>query len=354
MAYEITLIPGDGIGPEVIEASKRVLEAKFNWEIITKSRYSNDLDYQKAILSSVSRNKVGLKGPTTTIPGMGSTSLNSVIRKSLDLFACVRPCKNIQGIPSPYNNVDIVVVRENTEDLHVGFEFDNGSCETAQLIPVVNKLSGKVIKPDASISLKIITRSASQKIIDFAFNYARKNNRKMVTVVHKATVSRATDGLFLNIAREIAVLYPDIVFNDVLIDNFCMQLVRNPRQFDVLVMPNLFGDIVSDLCAGLVGGIGVAPGANYGKNIAVFESAHGSAPKYAGQNKVNPIAAIRSGILMLRYLNETESADRLEKAMLGVISEGFDVTYDLKPNGVNGVGTSRVADAIIETMYFFK
>ena len=358
MTYNITLIPGDGTGPEVIEAARRVLEAtgvEFRWEIMpagesVMAEYGTPLPEQ--VLASIRRNGVAIKGPVTTPVGTGFRSVNVALRQSLDLYACLRPCKSYAGIRSLYQGVDIVVVRENTEDLYAGIEFENGKSETGKLIELVLKYTGKTIRPDSAISLKVISESASRRIVRFALEYARANRRKKVTAVHKANIMKFSDGLFLSVAREVARGYQDIEFEDVIVDNLCMQLVRNPARFDVLVLPNLYGDIVSDLCAGLVGGLGVAPGANIGDGMAVFEPTHGSAPKYAGQNKVNPMATMLSGVMMLRYLKETGAADRLEKAIAAVIAEGKNVTYDLAQDVsiTSAAGTSQVADAVIEKM----
>ena len=352
MAYNITVIPGDGVGPETTGATRRVLEAtgiKFNWEVLEIGSDANtpDSNYGEKVLESIRRNKIAIKGPTSSNPGYSAVPLNSIIRKGLDLYAMVRPCKTLPGVPSPFKNVDIVIVRENTEDLHAGIEFRDGSIETAKLIQIVNELTGKKIKPDAGISLKITTKSASERIINFAFDYARKNNRKKVAVTHKASVMRMTDGFFLKTAREIAEHYPEIEFRDINIDNLAMQLVRDPEQFDVIVLQNLYGDIVSDLCAGIIGGLGVAPGEDIGDGIAVFEAAHGIAPDIAGQNIVNPVALMLSGVLMLRYIMETKAADRLEKAILDVLVEGKYVTNDIIPDKIGGVGTSQVTQAVI-------
>jgi isocitrate dehydrogenase (NAD+) len=352
MVYTVTLIPGDGIGPEVMAATKRVLEAtgvKFNWEIAevgaeVMAKYGTPLP--DSALKSVQKNKIALKGPVTTPIGTGFRSVNVALRKSLDLYACLRPCKTYPGVPSLYKNVDIIVVRENTEDLYAGIEYERGTADAVKLLKIVTETRGKV-REDSGISLKLISEFGTRRIVKYALEYARANKRKKVTAVHKANIMKFSDGLFLAVAREVAKEYPDIEFNDFIVDNLCMQLVRNPQQFDVLVLPNLYGDIVSDLCAGLVGGLGVAPGANLGESVAVFEPTHGSAPKYAGQNKVNPMATMFSGMLMLRYLKELEAADRLEKALAAVIAEGKDVTYDMKMEKTGGVGTSRVADAVI-------
>jgi len=356
MAYNVTLIPGDGIGPEVTEAAKRVLEATgvtFHWDLV----YAGSSVLEKLgtplpdeVFESIRKKRVALKGPVTTPVGSGFRSVNVALRKGLDLYACLRPCKIYPGVPTPFKDVDIVVVRENTEDLYSGIEFEKGTPEAAKLITLLAKTKGDAVAEDSGFSLKVISETRSRRIVRFAFEYALAYHRKRVTAVHKANIMKFSDGLFLTVAREVAHDYPDIEFDDVIVDNLCMQLVRRPQQFDVLVLPNLYGDIVSDLCAGLVGGLGVAPGANIGENAAIFEPTHGSAPKYTGQNKVNPTAMILSGMLMLRYLGETEAADRLEKAVAKVIVEGKDVTYDMKPGSAQVVGTSQVADAVIKKL----
>ena len=356
--YNITLIPGDGTGPEVTEATRRVLEATgvtFHWDLAYAGATAQDkfgTPTPKDLFESIRKNKVALKGPVTTPVGSGFRSVNVALRKELDLYACLRPCKIYPGVPTPFKDVDIVVVRENTEDLYSGIEFEKGKPETKKLIELVSATTGEAVRPDSGISLKVISETCSRRIVRFAFNYARAHHRKKVTAVHKANIMKFSDGLFLATAREVAKDYPDIEFEDVIVDALCMQLVRNPSRFDVLVLPNLYGDIISDLCAGLVGGLGVAPGANLGDDTAIFEAIHGSAPKYAGQNKVNPIAMMLSGVMMLRYLGETETADRLEKAIAEVIAEGKSVTYDLLLNTADAkpVGTSQVADAVIKKL----
>ena len=362
MAYNVTLIPGDGIGPEVTEAAKRVLEATgltFHWEIVYAGAGAQEKFgalLPDSTLESIRKNRVALKGPVTTPVGCGFRSVNVALRKKLDLYACLRPCKTYPGVPSLFKDVDIVVVRENTEDLYSGIEFEEGTPETIKLLKLISETTGNKVNKDSGISLKVISRTASRRIARFAFEYARAHHRKKVTVVHKANIMKFSDGLFLAIAREVAKDYPDIEFDDVIVDTLCMQLVRRPQQFDVLVLPNLYGDIVSELCAGLVGGLGVAPGANLGDDLAVFEPTHGSASKYRGQNKVNPMAMILSGAMMLRHLGETKTADRLEKAVAKVIAEGKNVTYDMKPNLPHAqvVGTSQVADAVIEKLRELK
>jgi isocitrate dehydrogenase (NAD+) len=302
------------------------------------------------VLASIRANGVAIKGPITTPVGGGFRSVNVALRKELDLYSCLRPCKTYPGVRSRYTGVDIVIVRENTEDLYAGIEFEQGLPETEELIGFVSKLSGTPIRHDSGISIKPISVSGTKRIVRFAFDYARSYGRKRVTAVHKANIMKFSDGLFLAAAREVAEQeYPDIEFDDRIVDNCCMQLVGRPEEYDVLVLPNLYGDIVSDLCAGLVGGLGVAPGANIGDHVAVFEATHGSAPKYTGQNKVNPMALMLSGVLMLRHLGEADAADRLEGAIAAVIAEGRSVTYDMKPDrgDPTAVGTSEVADAVI-------
>jgi isocitrate dehydrogenase (NAD+) len=281
--------------------------------------------------------------------GTGFRSVNVAMRKSLDLYACVRPCKTYPGVPSPYQDVDIVIVRENTEDLYAGVEFEKGTAEAKELIKFINGKIGNVIKSDSGLSIKMITEAGTRRIVKYAFEYARARGRKKVTATHKANIMKYSDGLFLSAAREVAENYPDIEFQDALIDNLCMQLVRRPQEYDVIVAPNLYGDIISDLGAGLVGGLGLAPGANIGEGIALFEPTHGSAPKYTGQNKVNPMAMMLSGVMMLRHIGEVKAADRLEKAIAAVIAEGKSVTYDMKARRDDpaAVGTSQVADAVI-------
>jgi len=356
MTYNITLIPGDGVGPEVTEATKRVLEATgvtFRWDLAyagADAREKLGALLPDATLKSIRKNKVALKGPVTTPVGSGFRSVNVALRKELDLYACLRPCKIYPGAPTSFTNVDIAVVRENTEDLYSGIEFEEGKAETARLRELVAEATGNKIREDSGISLKVISETASRRIVKFAFEYARANKRKKVTAVHKANIMKFSDGLFLACAREVAKEYPDFEFEDRIVDNLCMQLVRRPQQFDVLVLPNLYGDFISELCAGLVGGLGVAPSANLGDDMAIFEPTHGSAPKYTGQNKVNPMAMMLSGVMMLRHLGEAKAADKLEKAVAQVIAEGKNVTYDMKPGGAGAVGTSQVADAVIKKL----
>lgn len=355
MKHSITLIPGDGVGPEVVEAARRCFEAtgvKFQWEIINAGADALEKEgslLPERLLDSIRKNKVALKGPTTTPIGTGFRSVNVALRKALNLYACLRPCRTYAGVASRYSDVDIIIVRENMEDLYAGIEFAKGAPETAKLLDFIRQGTAEEIAEDSGVSIKLISETGTRRIVQFAFEYAKANNRKKVTAVHKANIMKFTDGLFLEVAGQVAKSYPDIEFEDRIIDNLCNQLVVRPQQFDVLVLPNLYGDIVSDLCAGLVGGLGVAPGANIGSDIAVFEPTHGSAPKYTGLNKVNPLATILSGILMLRYIDEKEAADRLETAVVSVVAEGKSVTYDLKADrdDPSAVGTSEMADAII-------
>lgn len=356
MKHKVTFILGDGIGPEVSKATQRALEAtgvQFQWDIATIGGQAQNMlgtPFPESALESIRRNKVALKGPVTTPIGGGFRSVNVTLRQKLDLYAGLRPYKAYSGIHTPYESVDIVVVRENTEGLYSGIEFAKDGPGTARFLEFVAQTTGEKIKEDSAVSLKVISQTASRRIVKFAFEYARQNGRKKVTVFHKANILKFSDGLFLDTARKVAREYPDIEFTDVVIDAACMQLVRKPEQFDVLVLPNFYGDFISDLCAGLVGGLGVAPGASIGDDIAIFEPAHGSAPKHAGKNKVNPMAMMLSGVMMLRYLGEKDSADRLEKAIAEVIAEGKNVTYDLKLNPEDAVGTSQVADAVIEKL----
>jgi len=355
LSYRITLIPGDGTGPEIVAAAKRVIDATgvdIEWEIQdagvdVMDRYGTPLP--DVVLESIRRNKVALKGPITTPIGKGFRSVNVALRKELNLYACLRPCKYYPGIRSKYQDVDLVVVRENTEDLYAGVEWEAGSPEAEQIIA----MAGGRIHPGSAISIKPISAEATKRIVKYAFDYALANKRTKVTAVAKANIMKFTDGLFFEAAREVAKEYDGrIEYEERLVDNMCMQLVQKPELYDVLVLPNLYGDILSDLCAGLVGGLGVAPGANIGEESAVFEATHGSAPRYKGQNKVNPIAVILSGMLMLRHIGEKDAADRLEKAIATVIVEGQSVTYDMKPHrdDPTAVGTAEVGDAIIQEM----
>jgi len=355
MAHRVTLIPGDGTGPELTDATRRVLEATggaLEWDVRQAGidvMETAGTPLPDETLDSIRRNGVALKGPITTPIGTGFRSVNVGLRHELELYACVRPCKSYPGVRSRYQGVDVVVVRENTEDLYAGIEYEAGSDSAERVIGMLNGLQPKQIAAGSGISVKPISRHASERIIRFAFEYARSHGRREVAGVTKANIMKFTDGLFLAVFREVAAEYPDIASREVLVDALCMQLVQRPEEFDVLVFPNLYGDIVSDLTAGLVGGLGVAPGANIGEKAAVFEATHGSAPRYKGQNKVNPTAMILSGKLMLEHLGERDAAARLEAAVAAVIAEGRDVTYDLKPtrDDPTAVGTSQYADAII-------
>ena len=359
--HRVTLIPGDGTGPEIAEATRRVLEAtgvKFDWDVQhagvdVMDEFGTPLPEQ--VLESIRSTKCAIKGPITTPVGTGFRSVNVALRKELDLYMCLRPCKSYPGVRSRYENIDLVVVRENHEDLYAGIEFEQGTPEAEQLIDFIEGLGARKIRHDSGISIKPISVTGSQRIVRAAFDYAIKHGRKKVTAVHKANIMKFSDGLFLQTAREVAEKeYSDsgVEFEDRIVDNMCMQLVQKPELYDVLVLPNLYGDIVSDLGAGLIGGLGVAPGGNIGDDAAVFEPTHGSAPKYAGQNKVNPMAMMLSGVLMLQHLDELDASQRLESAIAQTIDEGKFVTYDMKPHrdDPTAVGTSEVADGIIDKL----
>jgi isocitrate dehydrogenase (NAD+) len=359
VAHRVVLIPGDGTGPELTEATRRVLEAtgaELEWDVreagadVMEKHGGNPLPPD--VLAAIREAGVALKGPITTPVGGGFRSVNVALRKELDMYAQVRPCKSYAGVRTRFDDVDLIIVRENTEDLYAGIEYEQGTPEAAELIEWIEARGGRLRHGDAGISIKPISITGTRRIFEFAFDYARRNGRRKVTAVHKANIMKFTDGLWLHVAREVAAENADIEFDDRIVDNMCMQLVQRPEEYDVLVLPNLYGDVLSDLAAGMVGGLGVAPGANYGEAVAVFEPTHGSAPKYAGLNKVNPIAQMLSGVLMLRHLDERTAADRLEQAIAAVIAEGRSVTYDMKPNrdDPTAVGTSDVADAVIEKL----
>ena len=359
MAHRVTLIPGDGTGPELTEATRRVLEAtgvEFDWDVqpagaeVMDEHGGNPLP--DSTLESIRANGVALKGPITTPVGGGFRSVNVGLRKSLDLYAQVRPCKSYPGVRSRFDDVDLVIVRENTEDLYAGIEFEQGTPDAEELIRWIESKGGRLRWRDAGISIKPISVTGTRRIFEFAFDYARRMGRHKITAVHKANIMKFSDGLWLRVAREVAEENGDVEFDDRIVDNMCMQLVQRPEEYDVLVLPNLYGDVLSDLCAGMIGGLGMAPGANFGDEAAVFEPTHGSAPKYAGQNKVNPMAQLLSGMLMLRHLDEHDAADRLESAITEVIREGRSLTYDMKPtrDDPTAVGTSNVADAIVEKL----
>ena len=360
MAHDVTLILGDGVGPELAEAARMCVDAtgvKVSWDpqeagIDVMQRTGTPLP--EPLLASIRRTRCALKAPITTPVGKGFRSVNVQLRQEFELYACVRPCKHYPGVRTFFSAVpvDLVLVRENTEDLYAGIEFEAGAAKTCDLIDYINHAStGNQIKtPNNStgISIKPISILGTERIVRYALEYARANRRKKVTAVHKANIMKYTDGLFLATARKVAEQFPDIEFEDRIVDNMCMQLLQKPELYDVLVLPNLYGDILSDLAAGLVGGLGVAPGANIGAQGAIFEATHGSAPKYKGLNKVNPTALILSGALMLRHLKERDAAERLERAVAAVIAEGRDVTYDMKANrdDPTAVGTREMAQAI--------
>ena len=366
MKHTVTLITGDGTGPELAGAARRVIDAALektpNAGTIEWTTCQAGVDIMEtagtpmpeATIESIRNTDATLKAPITTPIGKGFRSVNVLLRQTLDLYACLRPCKSYRGVRSKYEEIDLVVVRENTEDLYAGVEFEAGQPITAEIIEEINKRATdrKIVtgKDTTGVSIKPISVENTERIVRFAFEYARKNGRKKVSAVHKANIMKFSDGLFKYVSEEVAKDYDDIEFEERLVDNMCMQLVQKPELYDVIVLPNLYGDILSDLCAGLVGGLGVAPGANIGDSGAIFEATHGSAPKYKNMNKVNPTALILSGKLMLEYLGERTAANTLEKAVAAVIAEGKSVTYDMKPNrdDPTAVGTSEMADAIIE------
>ena len=356
-SHRVTFIPGDGTGPELAEATRRVLEAtgvEFEWDEHPAGEdvYAEEGNpFPDRTLESIKRNGVGIKGPTTTPVGSGFRSVNVLLRKELDLYACIRPCKAYEGVRTRFPETDIVIVRENTEDLYAGIEFERGTDENARLRAALEEL-GEHVRDDAGISVKPISVFGSDRIVEAAFQYAKENGRRKVTAAHKANIMKFSDGLFLETARKVAERHPEIEFEDRIIDNLCNQLVSRPEEYDVIVLPNLYGDIVSDLGAGMIGGLGLAPGGNIGTEAAMFEATHGSAPKYKGQNKVNPTALMLSGVLMLKHLGERDAADRMENAIAEVIKKGEKVTYDLKPSrdDPSAVGTSEFADAVIEEM----
>jgi isocitrate dehydrogenase (NAD+) len=358
LVHRVTFIPGDGTGPEIAEATRRVLEAtgaEFEWDF-----QDAGVDVFEAeghplpdrTIDSIRERGIAIKGPTTTPVGSGFRSINVALRKEFDLYSCIRPCKSYEGVRTRYPELDIVIVRENTEDLYAGIEFENGSPEQAKLVSFLADELDSPVREDSGISIKPISVFGSERIVESAFQYAKANGRKKVTAAHKANIMKHSDGLFLEVARDVATRHTEVEFEDRIIDNFCNQIVSRPEEYDVVVMPNLYGDIVSDLAAGMVGGLGVAPGANIGSEGAIFEATHGSAPKYTGQNKVNPTALLLSGVLMLRYLDQRDEADRMEAAIAEVIRKGEDVTYDLKPSrdDPTAVGTSEFADAVIKEM----
>jgi isocitrate dehydrogenase (NAD+) len=358
VAHRVTLIPGDGTGPELVAAAQRVLEAagaELEWDVqqvgtVAAAHGGNPLP--GAVLDSIRENGVALKGPVSTLRGTGFRSVNIALRRSLDLFAQVRVCRSFPGVPSPCGDLDLIVMRETTEDLYAGIEYEAGSADGGSLVEWLAAHDHPGLPADSALSIKPISPAASCRIFEFAFDYARRNGRRKLTAVHKATVMKFSDGLFLQKGREAAAANPDVEFDEWAVDSLALQLVRRPEDFDLLVAPNLYGDILADLGAGLIGGIGLVPGANYGDDAAVFEAAHGSAPKYAGQNKVNPTAMVLCGAMLLRHLGEHSAADRVEAATRAVIAEGTHVTYDLRPqrDDPRAAGTAEVADAIIERM----
>ncbi|MFA5014553.1 MAG: isocitrate/isopropylmalate dehydrogenase family protein [Actinomycetota bacterium] len=356
MKHIITLIPGDGTGPEISEATVKAIEATgvdIKWDIVNAGAEVYEKEgtvLPDRVIKSLKKNKIGIKGPITTPVGTGFRSVNVAIRKLFDLYACVRPCKSYEGVKSRYSNIDLVIIRENTEDLYAGIEFEKGGKDTEELIDFIKGKKDVLIRSDSGISIKPISVTGSENIIRFAFEYARKNNRKKVTGVHKANIMKYSDGLFLEVFKKVASEYGDIESEDRIVDNMCMQLVQKPELYDILVLPNLYGDIISDLAAGLVGGLGVAPGGNIGKDIALFEPTHGSAPKYKGLNKVNPTAMMLSAVMMLRHIGEEKYGNLLESAVAEIIREGKFVTYDLKSrrDDPTAIGTSEFADAVVE------
>jgi isocitrate dehydrogenase (NAD+) len=358
VGYPVTFIRGDGTGPEISEAVRRVLEGtgvefEWDWQDAGADVYEEEgTPLPDRVIESIRERRLAIKGPITTPVGSGFRSVNVALRKELDLYACLRPCKAYEGVRTRFPETDIVIVRENHEDLYAGVEFELGKPETAELRKFIEEKEGTSLREDIGVTIKAISVTGTKRIVREAFEYAKSYGRSKVTAAHKANIMKFTDGLFLKTAREVAEEYPDIEFEDRIIDNLCNQLVSRPEEYDVIVLPNLYGDIVSDLGAGMIGGLGVAPGANVGDECAVFEAVHGSAPKYKGQNKVNPMALMLSGVMLLRHIEERDAADRLENAIADVIREGDSVTYDMKPSrdDPSAVGTSDVADAIIEKM----
>ena len=358
MGHRVTLIRGDGTGPELAEQMMRCVKATgaaITWDIQDAGvdvHKKEGTPLPQRVIDSIKRNGVAIKAPITTPIGSGFRSVNVELRQALDLYQCVRPAKSYPGVRSLYRNIDLVIFRENTDDLYIGIEFEKDKEETRSIIKRIRELNpkGSRILDDSAVSIKPISAFRSERIVRAAFDYARKHGRKKVTAVHKANIMKFTDGLFLSVAQGVAQGYPEIQFEDRIVDNLCMQLVQKPGLYDILVLPNLYGDIISDLCAGLIGGLGIAPGANIGEKYALFEAVHGSAPKYKGMNKVNPTALILSAVLMLHHLGEHRAAEILEGSVAEVIAEGRHVTYDLKPapDDPTAVGTREMADAIIK------
>jgi isocitrate dehydrogenase (NAD+) len=355
MTHHVTFIPGDGIGPEVCDAARRALEATgvaIEWDV---QEFGADAYVREGqallerVIGSVREHRVALKGPTSTPSGAGFRSINIALRRDLDLYAGVRPCRALPGVATPFPQTDVVVVRMNTEDLYAGIEYARDEDTAVRLREIVAATRGAELPDDSGVSLKPLSHGASARVARAAFEYARANGRRRVSAVHKATVMRATDGLFLEACREVAGAYDDIEFDDRLVDNACAKLVMRPQECDVLVMPMLYGDIVSDVAAGLIGGLGVAPGANLGDEVAVFEAVHGSAPRHAGRNRANPFAMMRSGAMLLRHIGEQEAAERLEAAIADVTREGKTLTYDIARDA-EPASTSEVAQAVVERL----
>jgi isocitrate dehydrogenase (NAD+) len=358
LAHRVTLIPGDGIGPEVVEAARLVVSAtavEVRWdvqEIGLRAFERTGEALPSQALSSIRANGIALKGPIETPAGAGVGSANVALRQELDLFANVRPCRHYPGVPSVYEDVDLLVIRENTEDVYTGVEFEVGTVEVKELIAFIEGTTGVRIRQDSGISVKAISHGGSERIVRFAFEETRRRGRNKLTAAHKANIMKFSDGLFLDEARRVAARYPDIGFDDRIIDALCMQLVQSPERFDVLVLPNLYGDIVSELGAGLTGGPGVAPGGHLGDEVAVFEATHGTAPRLAGRDRANPVGVMLSATMMLRHLGEAEAGGRLEEAIAGVLADGVDVTPDLRGAGDDrpAVGTRRMAEAVSERL----
>jgi isocitrate dehydrogenase (NAD+) len=358
MTHSVTLIPGDGIGPEVVEAARLAVEATgvdVSWEVRplgAAALRETGSAVPGATLEAIRESGVALKGPVETPPDAGVGSANITLRRELDLYANVRPCRTYPGVPSLYRDVDLVVVRENTEDTYTGVELEVGSPEAAELIAFVRATSGVGIRADSGISVKAISAHGSDRVVRFAFEEARRRGRRNVTAVHKANIMKLSDGLFLETARRVAEQYPDVGFDDRIVDALCMQLVSAPERFDVLVLPNLYGDIVAELGAGLIGGAAVAPGAHVGDETAVFEPTHGTAPRLAGRDEADPVGMLLSAAMLLRHLEEREAGDRLEEAVAGVLADGVDVTADLRAPGDDrpAVGTRRMAEAVGERL----
>jgi isocitrate dehydrogenase (NAD+) len=354
MARTVTLIPGDGIGPELTAAAQKCIDAtgvKIHWETVHAGLdvfHKQGTPLPQEVFDSIEKNRVSLKGPITTPLGTGYRSVNVALRQYFDLFACIRPCKTITGFRCSVENADLVIIRENTEDLYAGIEFREGDGATLEIIKLVNATLHREISPDSGITLKPISRTASRRIGDYAFRYAQENNRKKITIVTKDNIMKFTDGLFHKEIESLAQQFPQIGCDHFLVDNLCFQLVSNPQKFDILLAPNLYGDIISDLCAALVGGLGMVPSANIGKDCAMFEAVHGSAPAYTGKNLMNPCALILAGVMLLKYLGETAAADRLQNSVEAVVKEGRYVTRDLNPSSY--VGTMEMADRIAERM----